>query len=109
MSSELMLGGFGQQDNRKSVMVRASKAERAMQQREQQEATNLMFEARKQEATALLRKRMSETAMYDVQDVGELARELANGDAFLASLLVPIVEEFARQTVRDIRTFGHGF
>jgi len=103
-----MLGGFGQQDNRKNVMSRASKAQRAMHQREQETVANLLFEARKQEAIAVLRRRMADTAMYDVRDVGELACDLANGDPFLANLLVPIVEEFSRQTVRDIRAFGNG-
>lgn len=47
MCSELMLGGLGQPGDRKSVMSRASKPQRAMQQREQETAANLMFEARK--------------------------------------------------------------
>ncbi|WP_369042472.1 hypothetical protein [Streptomyces sp. Midd1] len=107
MGSELMLGGFGQSESRKSVM-RASKTERAMQQREQEAAANLLFEARKQEFTAALRQRATQNAMHDVRDVGTEARDLADGDPFLASLLIPLVEEFQRQTVRDIRTFGNG-
>ncbi|MGW3287534.1 hypothetical protein ACWDR3_23160 [Streptomyces sp. NPDC001002] len=107
MGSELMLGGFGQSEGRKNVM-RVSKAERVMQQREQEAAANLLFEARKQEFTAALRQRITENAMHDVHDVGTTARDLADGDPFLASLLIPLVEEFTRQTVRDVRTFGNG-
>jgi hypothetical protein len=108
MGSELMLGGFGQADNGKSVMSRPSKTQRAMQRREEQEAAQLMYEARKQEATEFLRKRMTETALHDTQDIGELASELAKDDAFLASLLAPIAQEFGRQAARDVRLFGNG-
>ena len=108
MGSELMLGGFGQGDDRRGLISRASKAQREMQQREQQTGAELLFLARKQEVTAALRHRMTQNAMHDVMDVVVLAERLAGGDPFLAQELTKIVGEFTRTTADDIRTFGNG-
>ena len=108
MGNEIMLGAYGQPRSNRGVLARATKAERALQQRESLEAATLLYEARRQEAVAMLRKRMSEAALYDIRDVGELAANLAGEDRFFAAMLVPIVEEFSRQTAQDIRSFNNG-
>ncbi|MBD2828149.1 hypothetical protein ID875_06965 [Streptomyces globisporus] len=105
MGSELMFGGFGQEPERRG---RLNRDQRALQARADRDRTNLLYEAQKQEFTAALRTRMSQNGLQDARDVGELARELAGDDPFLASLLGPIAEEFGRQVVRDVRYFGKG-
>ena len=87
---------------------RLTKTERALVQRAEDDRNTLLFEARKQEFTTALRKRLSENALYDVRDVAELAQDLAGGDQFLAAMLIPIVQEFTRQTTREVRNFGNG-
>ncbi|MCX4699014.1 hypothetical protein [Streptomyces sp. NBC_01373] len=51
---------------------------------------------------------MTDDALSDVQEVGKLAQELADDDPFIASLLIPVVQEFTRATAQDIREFGRG-
>lgn len=82
---------------------------REIQQRGELDLAQLINTGRQAEARAMVRRRLAEDGMADVADVGNLARDLANGDQFLASLLIPIVQEFARTTARDIREFGRGF
>jgi hypothetical protein len=88
---------------------RSSRAMREIQQRGELDLAQLINSGRQAEARAMVRRRLAEDGMADVADVGNLARDLANGDQFLASLLIPIVQEFARTTARDIREFGRGF
>ncbi|WP_405954303.1 hypothetical protein [Streptomyces phaeochromogenes] len=88
---------------------RSSRAMREIQQRGELDLAQLINTGRQAEARAMVRRRLAEDGMADVADVGNLARDLANGDQFLASLLIPIVQEFARTTARDIREFGRGF
>ncbi|WP_329101613.1 hypothetical protein [Streptomyces sp. NBC_01439] len=109
MGNDLVLGGYGQPEERRGWLApKQSAVQREYQQREERAAAELMFQAKKQEATAALRMRLTETAMHDVADVVSLARQLAAGDPFLAQELGALVGEFNRQTARDIRGFGNG-
>ncbi|MGW0864697.1 hypothetical protein [Streptomyces sp. NPDC002611] len=105
MGSELTLGGFGQQPERRGRLTRD---QRALVQRAEHDRDALLFEAKKQEFTAALRLRLTESAMYDVTDVVGLARQLAGNDPFLAQELGKLAGEFTRQTAQDIRSFGNG-
>lgn len=107
MGSELMFGG--QPDERRGAMVRRSGVQRDIERRAERAGAELMYEAGKQEFTAMLRKRCAERGIYDIADVAQLARELADGDPFIGGLIVPVVQEFARQTAVDVRTLGQGF
>ncbi|WP_216587757.1 hypothetical protein [Streptomyces brasiliscabiei] len=80
-----------------------------VQQRGELDLAQLINSGRQAEARAMIRRRLTEDGMADVTDVGNLARDLANGDKFLATLLIPIVQEFAQTTARDIREFGQHF
>lgn len=91
------------------VARRQPRAQRELAQRAEQDLMQLVGDAKYNEVRAVLRKRMTEDGMQDVTDVGHLARDLANGDAFIASLLIPIVQDFARTTARDIQDFGRGW
>ncbi|WP_200300806.1 hypothetical protein [Streptomyces adelaidensis] len=108
MGSELMLGGDGQQNGRGGWLARPSKEQRALQARADRDRTGLLYEARKQELTAALRTCLTENAMHDITDVVGLARTLAQSDPYLGAELHKIVQEFTRQTGRDIRDFGRG-
>ena len=88
---------------------RSSRAMQGIQQRGELDLAQLIASGRQVEARAMIRRRLTEDGMADVADVGNLARVLANGDQFLATLLIPIVQEFAQTTARDIREFGRGF
>lgn len=88
---------------------RSSRRMMAIQERGELDLAQLVNTGRQAEARAMIRRRLTEDGMQDVADVGGLARDLANGDQFIASLLIPIVQEFARTTARDIREFGRGF
>ncbi|WP_416982943.1 hypothetical protein [Streptomyces sp. T028] len=105
MGSELTLGGFGQQPERRG---RLSKDQRALVRRAEHDRDALLYEAKKQEFTAALRLRMTESAMHDVTDVVNLARQLAGNDPYLAQELTKLVGEFSRQTAHDVRSFGNG-
>lgn len=108
MGGELMLGGYGQERRRGFLAPRQSREQRALGERAELELSSLVNSGRQEEVKAMLRKRLTEDGMQDVTDVGRLAQELAAGDQFVASLLIPIVQEFARTTARDIRDFGRG-
>jgi hypothetical protein len=97
------LGGEG-----RGVVPRHSRAVREIAQRAELDLAELLARGRYQEVRAILRKRMTEDGMQDVTDVGHLAQALAGGDQFIATLLVPMVQEFARTTARDIQNFGRG-
>lgn len=107
MDSNLVLGNF-EPDDRRGLFARQSRAQRSVQERAELDVLKLVAGAKKQEYTALLRKHMTEYGMEDIADVGRLAQELADGDQFIAAALIPIVQEFARQTARDVRDFGRG-
>ncbi|MEZ0111683.1 hypothetical protein ABH920_005701 [Catenulispora sp. EB89] len=107
MGKDLMFGG--QPDERHGALTRRSGVQREIERRAERTGAELMYQAGKQEFTAMLRKRRAEQGMHDIADVGNLARELADGDPFLGSLLVPVVEEFARQTAYDVRALGRGY
>ncbi|SCE05987.1 hypothetical protein [Streptomyces sp. DvalAA-19] len=68
----------------------------------------LATSGRHEEAKAILRKRMAEDAAQDITDVAQLAQQLAGDDQWVASLLIPLVQEYARSTTRDIKDFGRG-
>jgi hypothetical protein len=105
MSSDLTRwGGEGY-----GVARRQPRAQRDLAQRAEQGLMQLIGDARYNEIRAVLRKRMTEDGMQDITDVGHLARDLASGDAFIASLVIPIAQEFARTTARDIQDFGRGW
>ncbi|MGJ5826003.1 hypothetical protein [Streptomyces ossamyceticus] len=95
--------------NSRAAARRSSRAIREIQQRGELDLAQLINSGRQTEARAMVRRRLTEDGMADVADVGNLARVLANGDQFLATLLIPIVQEFAQTTARDIREFGRGF
>ncbi|MFC8080346.1 hypothetical protein ACFUN8_33000 [Streptomyces sp. NPDC057307] len=108
MGSELMLGDDGQEDGRGGWLNRQSKEQRALQARAKRDGANLLYEAQKQELTAALRMRLTENAMHDITDVVGLAQQLSAGDPYLAQELHKIVQDFARQSGRDVRNFGNG-
>ncbi|WP_159766061.1 hypothetical protein [Streptomyces sp. HM190] len=89
-------------------MARPSKVQREIQRREERDSAELLYEAKKQEFTAALRKRLVENAIHDVTDVVGLAEQLAAGDPFLIQELSRLVTEYNRQVAQDIRTFGNG-
>ena len=100
-----MLGGFGQQPERRGRLTRD---QRALVQRAEHDRDALLFEAKKQEFKAALRKRATDTAMYDITDVTQLAQQLAGGNPYLAQQLDIIVKSFTNETARDVRSFGNG-
>jgi hypothetical protein len=106
MGSELVFGNFGEPDEERGLFARQSRSQRALQQRVERDAGRLLVSAKKQDLGSALRKRATENGMQDIADVGRLAQELASGDQFIAALLLPIAQEFTRQTVRDVRDFG---
>ncbi|NBM14977.1 hypothetical protein [Streptomyces sp. GC420] len=108
MGGELMLSGYGQERRRGFLAPRQSRERRAIGERAELELASLLNSSRQEEVKAMLRKRLTEDGMQDIYDVGHLAQELAAGDQFIASLLIPIVQEFARTTARDVRDFGRG-
>lgn len=103
MGSELQLfsGGGG--------IARPTRAQRRELERADTELFQLVTAGRQEEVKAIIRKRLTESGMEDVTDVASYARDLAGGDAYIASLLIPIVQEYARTTARDIRDFGRGW
>ncbi|MFG2681773.1 hypothetical protein [Streptomyces sp. NPDC048392] len=103
MSGELERRSRGRLGRREQRTVGDIIAERS-----EMNLRTLMAEGREEEVKAMIRRRLTDDAMHDVADVGRTAQELAGGDQFLASLLIPIVQEFTRQTARDIRDFGRG-
>ncbi|MER0445982.1 hypothetical protein ABR738_15675 [Streptomyces sp. Edi4] len=107
MGGELSLFGGSDRGGRGEV-ARPTRRQRAAVERADIELFQLAASGKHEEVKAMLRKRLTEDAMQDVTDVGKLAEELAGTDQFLATLLIPIVQEYARTTARDIRDFGRG-
>ncbi|WP_411112939.1 hypothetical protein [Streptomyces sp. 029-5] len=107
MGGELSLFG-GSDERRGGLAPRQSRGERAVMRKAETNLAALVTSGRHEEVKAMLRKRLTEDAMQDVTDVGRLAQELAGTDQFLATLLIPIVQEYARTTARDVRDFGRG-
>lgn len=103
MSSELerFSGGGG--------VARFTRAQRREVERADAELFRLVSAGRHEEVKAIIRKRLTESGMEDIADVCRLAQDLAGGDPFVASQLIPIVQEYARTTARDIRDFGRGW
>ncbi|MGV9340591.1 hypothetical protein [Streptomyces sp. NPDC003688] len=105
MGDALELFGGGSARSRRRQVV-------AQQERQAAQADldlfSVMSSGKQEEMKSVVRKRLTETGMADVTDVGQLARQLAGEDAYLASLLIPIVQEYARTTQRTIREFGRG-
>lgn len=106
MSSDLMR--YSGDPGRRGELARPTRRQRAVIQRAELDRFDLVHAGQLEEVKAMFRKRLTEDAMQDIKDVGELARELAAGDEWIASLLIPIAQEFARTTARDIRDFGRG-
>ncbi|MGW3931332.1 hypothetical protein ACWECC_24980 [Streptomyces microflavus] len=105
MGNELMLGGFGQEPERRGRLTRE---QRELVRRAEHNRDALLFEAKKQEFKAALRKRAADSALYDITDVTHLAQQLAEGNPYLAQQLDGIVKTFTNETARDIRNFGNG-
>lgn len=106
MGSEVMLGGFGQPDERRGLAARPSRGQRAAQRRTDVDLVRLHGAGKIEEVKLLLRKRMTEDGMHDVADIFQLGQQLAAENPAVASLLGDIVREFAYTTARDIRDFG---
>ncbi|OCC09540.1 hypothetical protein [Streptomyces sp. PTY087I2] len=107
MGNELALFGGG--GGRRGEMARRpTRRQRAAVERADIELFQLAAHGQHEELKAMLRKKLTEDGMQDVTDVANLARELAGEDQYVASLLIPIVQEYARTTARDIRDFGRG-
>lgn len=89
-------------------VARSTRAQRREVERADVALFRLVNAGRQEEVKAIIRRRLVESGMEDVTDVANFARELAGGDAYIASLLIPMVQEYARTTARDIRDFGRG-
>ncbi|MEU9276539.1 hypothetical protein [Streptomyces sp. NPDC048341] len=106
MGSELQLRGFGQGGRRGELSPRGARGLRRVQEDGTLDLARLAGESDYNELRAMFRKRITEDGMRDVTDVVQLAQQLAGGDQFIASMLIPIVQDFARTTAQDIRSFG---
>ena len=107
MSSELMLSGGRYPERRqRREGARQSREVGALQHRGELDIAQLVNNGRAEEVKAILRKRITEDGMQDVADIARLTMDLVGNDPFLANLLIPIAQEFARTTARDIRDFG---
>jgi hypothetical protein len=107
MSTDLMLSGSNQPDDRRGL-ARPTRSQRAIQRRADAQLTALVNRGRHDQARATIRRRIADDGLQDIQEVGHLAQELADGDPFIAGLLIPIGQEFGRATAQDIRDFGRG-
>ncbi|MBK6017009.1 hypothetical protein [Streptomyces sp. MBT53] len=105
-SSEIELRGFGRGGSRGELSKRSSRELRAVQEGGTLDLARLAGESDYTELRAMFRKRITEDGMRDIADVTQVAVQLAAGDQFLATLLIPIVQEYGRQTAQDIRNFG---
>jgi hypothetical protein len=110
MNTDLMLYGNGGIDRarQRGEVARPTRQQRRAVERADIELFQLGAAGQYAQMAALFRKKLVEDGMQDVTDVANLARELAGEDPFVASLLGPIVQEYARTTARDIRDFGRG-
>ncbi len=109
MNTDLMLYGGGiERSKERGEVARPTRRQRRAVERADIELFQLRVAGQYAQVTALFRKKLTEDGMQDVVDVANLARELASDDQYLASLLIPIVQEYARTTAKDIRDFGRG-
>jgi hypothetical protein len=109
MGNELELFGGGTvRAAQRGEVARPTRRQRRVAERADIELFQLVSAGKQEEVKAIVRKRLVESGMEDVTDVANLARSLAGEDAYIASLLIPIVAEYARTTARDIRDFGRG-
>ncbi|MGW0996346.1 hypothetical protein ACWD5V_24275 [Streptomyces sp. NPDC002523] len=60
------------------------------------------------EMKSMFRNELTDDAMREFREVADLTRELAGEDQYVAPLLIPIVQNFARTTARDMCDFGRG-
>jgi len=104
--SQVELRSFSQGGGRGELSKRGSRELRAVQEGGTLDLTRLAGESDYTELRAMFRKRITEDGMRDVSDVVQVAQQLAAGNEFIASLLIPIVQDYARQTAQDIRSFG---
>ena len=104
MGSELQLGTY--RSTQSLSPRRASRQLESIQHNGTLDLARLAAEGNYTEVRAMLRKRITEDGMHDVTEVGQVAQQLANGDPFIGAMLIPIVQESARQTANDIRHFG---
>lgn len=106
MGSEMQLRSLTQGGRRGELSPRGSRGLRRVQEDGTLDLARLAGEADYNELRAMFRKRITEDGMRDVTDVVQMAQQLAGGDQFIASMLIPIVQDFARTTAQDIRSFG---
>ncbi|MET4669139.1 hypothetical protein ABID94_002002 [Streptomyces sp. PvR018] len=107
MGNELSLFGGGEE--RGALVPRRGYAERRVIRQAEANLAALVTSGRHEEVKAMLRKRMTEDAAQDITDVAQLTQQLAGNDQWVASLLIPLVQEYARTTTRDIKDFGRGW
>jgi hypothetical protein len=105
MNTDLMLYGRAR---RGSEVARPTRRQRQAAEHADIELFQLGASGQHAQMAAMFRKKLVEDGMQDVTDVANLARELAGEDQYVASLLIPIVQEYARTTAREIRDFGRG-
>ncbi|MET9222826.1 hypothetical protein ABZX65_29275 [Streptomyces sp. NPDC003300] len=107
MGSDLVRRGYDLPERRpRREAARQAREFGEIQHRGELDIAQLVNTGKHEEVRAILRKRITEDGIQDVTDIAHLTVELAGNDPFLASLLVPIAQEFARTTARDIRDFG---
>ncbi|MDQ0776328.1 broad-specificity NMP kinase [Streptomyces aurantiacus] len=106
MGNELSL--FGGEEH-EALVPRRGYAERKVMRRAEANFAALVTSGKHEEVKAMLRKRLTEDAAQDITDVAQLAQQLAGNDQWVASLLIPLVQEYARTTTRDIKDFGRGW
>ncbi|MGW1006874.1 hypothetical protein [Streptomyces sp. NPDC002520] len=63
---------------------------------------------RHEEMKSMVRKKLTGDAMRDFREAADLTRELAGEDEYVAPLLIPVVQDYARTTARDMYDFGRG-
>lgn len=103
MSNALtLLAGFPDDDDHRRP---ARRDQRDLQRRTQANMANLISNANVKVLQAELRKRFTEKALLDTSDVTGLFKQLAGDDQVVAAALAPIVEEYVRQSARDVRNF----
>lgn len=106
MNTDLMF--YGNSGTGRGEVARPTRQQRQAVERADLELFQLGASGQYAQMAAMFRKKLVEDGMQDVTDVAHLARELAGEDQYVASLLIPIVQEYARTTAREIRDFGRG-
>lgn len=101
-------GGGVERARRRGEVARPTRRQRQAVERADIDRFQLLAHGEREELKSMFRKRLVEMGMEDVTDVANMARELAGDDEYVASLLIPIVQEYARTTARSVRDFGRG-